>query len=132
VARRELGRERRLGGHGLIEAEDLVVDEPAARVALLAVGPGRHPEVRPTTGPVALVGALVAEAACAAGHLLERAADGDDGGPELLIDAVVLERTLLGVRDPARQQQATGRQREHRDQQPRPQRGHHVRGWRSA
>jgi hypothetical protein len=100
------------------------------RAALLDVGPRREPEVLPPAGRRAVVAAVIV------GVLVRRApeleADLADPVAQLLIDAVVQERPLLDVRHPAQQQQADGSERQHRRQQPRPQRGHHVRGWRSA
>ena len=117
---RELGRERRLGRHGLVEAEDLVGDHPPARVALLAVGPSGHAEVGTAARAAAGLGAAVA-VGLVAHHLLERAADRHDRGPELLVDAGVLERALLDVGDPAREQEAARREGQDGREQPRPQ-----------
>ena len=72
--------------------------------------------------------ALAAAAAVAEQLVLHRR----DRGAELHVGAVEQERALLGVGDRGEQQQPDGRHREHGHDQPRAQRGHHVRGVRSA
>jgi hypothetical protein len=79
-----------------------------------------------------VVGIAVAAGRARASGTVELAVDAHDRGAQLLVDTVVLERALLDVRDRAHEQQAARRQREDGREQPRPQRGHHVRGWRSA
>jgi hypothetical protein len=63
---------------------------------------------------------------------VELVIDPDDRRAQLLVDAVVLEGALLDVGDGAGDQQAAGGEGQDGREQPRPQRGHHVLGCRSA
>jgi hypothetical protein len=132
LVRRHLRGQRRLGRHGAVDRERLGDEHPAARVALLAVGPGRDAEVRGAAAARRVVVGVAVVPGRAADLLVELTTDPDDRGAQLLVDSVVLERALLDVGDPADQQQSAGREGQDGHEQPRPQRGHHVRGWRSA
>jgi hypothetical protein len=132
-AGRDAGREVGLGRDGAGDGERLGGhDRPAGR-ALLAVGPRGDAEVRAAAGAArrVVVGVAV-PAGAAAGLPVELVVDPDDRGAQLLVDAVVLEGALLDVGDGAGEQQAARREGQDGREQPRPQRGHHVRGWRSA
>jgi hypothetical protein len=63
---------------------------------------------------------------------VERAAEHERRVARLLVAALVEERALLGVGHSAGDQHAGGGEREQAGQQPRAQRGDHVRGLRSA
>jgi hypothetical protein len=130
-ADRNLCRESGLGRHGAVDREGLGGEHPSAGVAPLTVGSRRDAEVRAGAAAPVLVGIPVI-AGRAARLLVEPVPDAHDRGAQLLVDAVVLEGALLDVDDGAGEQQATGGEREDGHEQPRSQRGHHVRGWRSA
>ena len=109
-AQRAVGRQRRLGRHGLVDVSKARPLTLPLGVALLDVGAGRMPKFgrrRVLAVVVAVVAVGTAAAASARRRWPARSR------LELLVDAVVLERALLDVGDRAGEQQADGGQREH-------------------
>jgi hypothetical protein len=133
LAELELRRDLRRGGDVLAVVEDDVPEHVAVTPEQLAVGAGGEPDAgaaaarRPAV--VAALGGLVVLPDAALG---ERARDRRGALARGVVDAAVLERALLHVRDGGEREQADRRDGEHGGEEPRPQRGHHARGVRRA
>ena len=133
VVDRELGGDRGLGRHVLPVVEDDLAEHLAVGVAELPVGAGGQSDAGAAAARrAAQARRAVGEGVVADAAKGQRALDGRRAGARRLVGVVEQEGALLGVGDRGEQQQPDRGHREHGQDQPRAQRGHHVRGVRSA
>jgi hypothetical protein len=111
--------------------EDARPEDVPVTVAHLPVRAGRQPAAR-AAAALRRLAPLVALRKAADALVRERAADRRRRRARLVGDPIELERALLEVGDRPEEQQPERRDREQRGQQAGAQRGHHVRGGRSA